>query len=193
LSKGVAFADGVRSDMARRTAVGVSLVLAMILAITGPVNAASDFDPDDVEGRLDLRWVGAWLTQDGKFRVTISFYDGFRVSALPKVRHGRLRGRGRVSVDLTGPITGLYVRRHGKIVFLYGDFGSSCGLDFPRGCSRARVRRSSDNVLKVRDEVFCDGADLSYDEIKARSALEREDRTLRDRTGTLDLGVPQEC
>ena len=178
--------------MVRRTAVGVSLVLAMILAITGPVNAASDFDPDDVEGRLDLRWIGASLTQNGEFRVTISFYDSFRVSALPKVRNGRLRGRGHVFVDLTEFISGVYVRRHGKIVFLYGDFGSNCGLDFPRGCLRARVRRSSDNVLDVRDAVFCDGADLSY-EVRARTELKREDRTLRDRTGTLDLGVPSEC
>ena len=99
----------------RRTAVGVSLVLAIALAITGPANAASDFDPDDVEGPLDLRWVGAWLTQDGEFRITIAFYDGFRVSALPTVRHSSLRGRGQVSVDLTGYITGLYVRRHGRI------------------------------------------------------------------------------
>jgi len=176
----------------RRTAVGVSLVLAISLAMTGPANAASDFDPDDIEGPLDLRWVGAWLTQDGEFRITIAFYDGFRVSALPTVRHGRLRGSGQVSVDLTGYITGLYVRRHGRIVFLYGDFGSSCGFDFPRGCLRAQVRRSSDNVLKVRDTAFCDGADLSY-EVRARTWLEREDTTLRDRTGTLDLGVPPSC
>jgi hypothetical protein len=179
--------------MARRTAVGLLLVLAVTLATAGPVNAVSDFDADDVEGPLDLRWVGASLTQDGEFQVTISFYDGFRVSALPKVRHGLPRGRGHVFVDLTEFISGVYVRRHGKIVFFYGDFGSNCGLDFPRGCLRARVRRSSDNVLNVRDAVFCDGADLSYDEVQARTDLKREDRTLRDRTGTLDLGVPPEC
>ena len=178
--------------MVRRTAVGVSLVLAMILATAGSVNAASDFDPDDVEGQLDLRWVGAWLTQDGKFRVTISFYDGFRVSALPKVRNGLLRGRGHVFVDLTTFVSGVYVRGHGRIVFFYGDFGSNCGADFPRSCERARVRRSSDNVLSIRDAVFCDGADLSY-EVRARTELKREDRTLRDRTGRLDLGVPPEC
>ena len=178
--------------MARRTAVGLLLVLGMILATAGPVNAVSDFDADDVEGPLDLRWVGASLTQDGEFRVTISFYDGFRVSALPKVRHGLLHGRGHVFVDLTEFISGTYVRRHGKIVFLYGDFGSSCGADFPRSCLRARVRRSSDNVLNVRDAVFCDGADLSY-EVRARTELKREDRTLKDWTGTLDLGVPPEC
>jgi hypothetical protein len=34
-----------------------------------------------------------------------------------------------------------------------------------------------------------DGADLSY-EVRARTELKREDRTLRDRTGRLDLGVP---
>jgi hypothetical protein len=176
----------------RRTAVGVSLVLAITLAMTGPASAESDSDPDDVEGPLDLRWVGAWLTQDGEFRITIAFYDGFRVSALPKVRNGGLRGRSRVSVDLTEFIIGLYVRRNGKILFLYGDFGSSCGLDFPRGCLRARVTRSSDNVLRVRDAAFCDGADLSY-ELRARTHLEREDTTLRDWTGTLDLGVPPSC
>jgi hypothetical protein len=176
----------------RRTAVGVSLVLAITLATTGPASAASDFDPDDVVGPLDLRWVGAWLTQGDEFRITIAFYDGFRVSALPKVRHGRLLGRSRVSVDLTGFITGLYVRRHGKVVFLYGDLGSNCGLDFPRGCLRARVTRSSENILDVRDAVFCDGADLSY-EVRARTHLEREDTTLGDWTGTLDLGVPQSC
>ena len=101
---------------AKRSSVGVLLVLGMILATGEPVNAASDFDPDDVEGPLDLRWVGAWFTQDGQFHVTISFYEGFRVSALPKVRNGRLRGRGHVFVDLTEFISGVYVRRHGKIV-----------------------------------------------------------------------------
>jgi hypothetical protein len=176
----------------RRTAVGVSLVLAITLAMTGQASAASDFDPDDVEGPLDLRWVGAWFTHDGGFRVTIAFYDGFRVSALPKLRNGGLRGKGQVLVDLTGFITGLYVRRQGKILFLYGDFGSNCGLDFARGCLRARVTRSSDNVLKVRDPVFCDGADLSY-EVRARTHLEREDTALRDWTGTLNLGVPPSC
>jgi hypothetical protein len=178
--------------MARRITIVVSFVVALILAASVPVNAVSDFDADDVEGPLDLRWVGASLTHDGEFRVTISFYDGFRVSALPKVRHGLLRGRGHVFVDLTEFISGVYVRRHGKIVFFYGDFGSSCGADFPRSCERARVKRSSDNVLNVRDAVFCDGADLSY-EVRARTELKREDRTLKDWTGTLDLGVPPEC
>ena len=178
--------------MVRRAAVGLWLVLAMILAIAEPVNAASDLDGDDVEGPLDLRWVGAWFTLDGQFHVTISFYEGFRVSALPKLRPGRLRGRGQVWVDLTDFISGVYGRRHGKIVFLYGDFGSNCGLQFSRYCSRASVTRSSDNVLDVRDAVFCDGADLSY-EVRARTELKREDETLRDWTGTLDLGVPSEC
>ena len=178
--------------MARRITIVVSFVVALILAASVTVKAVSDFDADDVEGPLDLRWVGASLTQDGEFRVTISFYDGFRVSALPKVRHGLLHGRGHVFVDLTEFISGTYVRRHGKIVFLYGDFGSSCGADFPRSCLRARVRRSSDNVLNVRDAVFCDGADLSY-EARARTELKREDRTLKDWTSTLDLGVPPEC
>jgi hypothetical protein len=54
------------------------------------------------------------------------------------------------------------------------------------------VTRTSDNVLDVRDAVFCDGADLSY-EVRARTELKREDETLRDWTGTLDLGVPSEC
>ena len=140
LSKGVAFADDLRSDSA---ADGGRCVAPACdnPGRDGAGNAASDFDPDDVQGPLDLRWVGAWLTQDGEFRITIAFYDGFRVSALPTVRHSRLRGRGQVSVDLAGYITGLYVRRHGRIVFLNGDFGSSCGLDFPRGCLRAQVRR----------------------------------------------------
>jgi hypothetical protein len=93
----------------------------------GEVNAVSDFDADDVEGPLDLRWVGASLTQDGEFRVTIPFYDGFRVSALPKVRHGLLRGRGHVFVDLTEFISGVYVRRQGKIVFLYETSAQAAG------------------------------------------------------------------
>jgi hypothetical protein len=192
LSKSVAFTDD-QGGMVRRTAVGVSLVLAVTLATTGPVNAASDFDPDDVEGPLDLRWIGAWFTHDDEFRVTISFYDGFRVSALPKVRRHWLHGRGQVWVDITSAISGTYVRRHGGIVFFYGDFGSACGLAFPRGCAQARVTRSSDNVLNVRGPVFCDGADLSYDEVRARTALEREDTTFGDETGTLDLGVPLAC
>ena len=67
--------------MARRITIVVSFVVALILTTSVPVNAVSDSDADDVEGPLDLRWVGASLTQDSEFRVTISFYDGFRVSA----------------------------------------------------------------------------------------------------------------
>jgi hypothetical protein len=173
--------------MARRIAVVVSLVVALILGLTLPTGAASDFDADDVEGPLDLRWIGAWFTQDDDVRLTISFYDGFRVSALPKVH----RGRNQLRVSLTIFLSGVFVRRHGRIVLFYGDFGSGCGAVFPRFCFRARVTRSSDNVLKVRFPIVVDAPDLSY-EVRVFTALRRQDKTFQDKTGTLDLGPPAE-
>jgi hypothetical protein len=145
----------------RRDASFISaILLVVLLGAATPAQALSDFDADDVEGPLDLRWIGAWFTRDNDVRVTVSFYDGFRVSALPRVHS---LDRTMVRVQLTTYIDGLYVRRHGRIVLFYGDFGSSCGADFPRSCERARVRRSSENVLKVRFPDIGDPADPSYE------------------------------
>jgi hypothetical protein len=163
-------------------------IVIVVLATAAPARAASDFDANDVKEPLDLRWIGAWFTQDDDLRVTISFYDGFRVAALPTV-HTLDLDRRVVRVQLTGFVDGLYVRRHGRIVLLYGDLGSTCGLDFPQGCPSARVIRSSDNVLKVRFPVFRDLADLSY-EIRAFTKLRRLDTTLRDTSGIGSSDIP---
>lgn len=52
----------------------VGLCILILLFPTGAF-AASDWDPDDVRGPFDLRWVGATYTASGDIRLTFSFYD----------------------------------------------------------------------------------------------------------------------
>jgi hypothetical protein len=173
--------------MERRIAV-VVLALSLLLAGALPASAASDWDPDDVEGPLDLRWLGAWFVPDDHIRITVSFYDGFRLSALS---HGRDVEHG-LRVRLTGSIAGVFQRRHGRIVFFYGDFASGCGAAFPKACWRARVTRPSANILKVRFRVVRDPPNPTY-EVQAFTALMRHGDVVRDTTGTLDLGMPPDA
>jgi hypothetical protein len=48
------------------------LVVAAVLVWSAPAFAASDWDPDDVDGPLDMKWIGARFISDDRFRLTIS-------------------------------------------------------------------------------------------------------------------------
>jgi hypothetical protein len=162
----------------------VPLLVAIIVALVPvPAFAASDWDPDDVEGPLDLRWFGARFASDGEHvRFTISFHDGFRRSAI----HSRRDGRG-LWVHIADNLDGYFTRhRDGRTVFLYGDLGSKCGF-VPQKCYRAPVRFPASDLVRVRFEV----AVSSEHQLRAESLWEDErDERITDRTGVLNLGSP---
>jgi hypothetical protein len=156
-----------------------SLVVTSLLLTGAPALAESAWDPADVEGPLDMRWVGARFAPHDRFKLTISFYSDFRASALPRTRNFR---RG-VTVILTDYLMGFFRhRRDGRIVFIYGDFASSC-------CSVARVRRPSRDVLKVVFPTVHDAADLTY-RVRATSTWHQGGDDFVDRTRWLNLGRP---
>jgi hypothetical protein len=163
-----------------------TIVMVTMTALAATAAAGSDWDPDDVRGLLDIRWVGAAFRADDTIRLTVSMYGDFRVSALPETSGKPLSWfgqRGLLRVRLTAHLSGFFVqRRSGRVVFLYGDTGSSC-------CSRARVRRPSATVLRVVFPVIHDAADLTY-EVQARSEWKKGGDLYRDRTGTIELGAP---
>jgi hypothetical protein len=67
-----------------RTTAVLAGLLAFICALTPtPASALSDWDPDDVAGPFDLRWVGADFTSSTSLTIVVSLYDGFLVEALP--------------------------------------------------------------------------------------------------------------
>ena len=161
---------------------GVGL-LTLVIVISGlltaaPASGESAWDPNDVQGPLDLRWIGASFIPHDRFKLTLSFYN-LRLGALP---HRRTFQRG-VVVTLTDFLLGLYrVRADRHVVFVYGDFASSC-------CARAHVQRTSRNVLRVVFPTEHDPADLTY-RVHAVSKWQHHAERVRDRTRWLRLGRP---
>ena len=156
------------------------LVGIAVVAGTVPAYAESDWDPDDVESPLDLRWTGARFTPDDRIVLVLSFYDDFRPRALP--RHKDWDDPG-VHVTLSAVYHGLLFRRSDeRIVFFYGDTGSSC-------CLKAVARQPSADVLKV--VLLTLPAGIYPYRVQAFSSWYDEDNELvRDRTGILELGMP---
>ena len=158
------------------------LILAIVLciggsmALPGRAGAAGDWDPDDVRGRYDFRWIGANYTPNGDIKLTVVFYGGFHAAALPlrTVRPG-------VSFSIDKYFTGWFNRnRHGGVVFRYADLGSSC-------CHRYPVERLNAVTLRVQFEPVNEG----NPGIRIRgSSRWRWARGPHDWTGQLALGRP---
>jgi hypothetical protein len=153
-------------------------VAASIVLTAAPAIAGSDWDPDDVEGPFDLRWVGATFTADGRFVLEISFYEGFDARVIPHARMDRREVRVEMSEFLDG-----YLKRRGdgRIVLVWGDMGSSC-------CWRDRVRFPSPNEIRVALPIIDD--DVPYRVQAITTWTDRQDRRIRDRTGIVRLGDP---
>jgi hypothetical protein len=168
-------------EVAMKRLIGSFLFISVLL--TGaPALAASDWDPDDVNGPLDMRWVAARFVPHDRFKLTVSFYPSFRPSALPRQKSF---SRG-VAVILTDYLNGLFRhRRDGRIVFVYGDFASSC-------CSVANVRRPFRDVLRVVFPTVHDPADLTY-RVRPTSTWYDHGERVRDRTSWLNLGRPPDA
>lgn len=163
----------------RRWLAGPTTLLLGLVLMAPPAVAASDWDPNDVEGPLDLRWVGATFTSNGDLRLVVSFYSGFMSSAL----RGPGRGvRVRMAAVQSGTVIGYFRhRRDGSIVFRYGDGASRGGL----GCidETAPVVRPSVNVLRVAVPII-DGRYRVH--VTSRWILDAD--PILDRTERLDLG-----
>lgn len=57
-----------------------------------PAAAAGDWDPDDVRGPFDLRWVGAAYTSSGNIRLTYTFYDPVETWRFPRASNASDHG-----------------------------------------------------------------------------------------------------
>ena len=117
--------------------VGASPVPRRTGVVLGGANGV--WDPNDVTGRFDLKWIGATYTSNGEIHLSVSFYDGFERRFLPRDINDSY---SHVNIEIRGGLDGWFHRQDGRIVFTWGDFGSSC-------CERARVRQPSSNVLSV--------------------------------------------
>ncbi|MGZ8578254.1 MAG: hypothetical protein ACXWWX_01850 [Actinomycetota bacterium] len=162
-------------------------LVAAVVVLAGSASAGEVWDPDDVTGPLDIRSLGArFVLDDDTTRVTISFYDGFRISALPALRRGHFypgqRGKGRLGVGLTNSYAGYFMRREdGRPIFVYGDWGSDC-------CWIVQAKHPSRGVLRVTFPTIREAVDLSY-EVWGWS---RWKKAHEDQTATIELGVPPE-
>jgi hypothetical protein len=159
---------GVRaSQVPRRTGV-----------VLGGANGM--WDPNDVTGRFDLRWIGASYTSSGEIHLSVSFYDRFERRFLPRDINDSY---SHVNIELSGALDGWFHRQDGRIVFTWGDFGSSC-------CERARVRQPSSNVLSVVIEPCSYVYGNEIDQAQGVSYWRPQASRATDLTGIVDLANP---
>jgi hypothetical protein len=140
------------------------------------------WDPNDVAGRFDLRWVGAAYTSEGEIHLSVSFYDGFERRRLPR---DPTDSRSNVRINLSGALNGYFLRRPGgRIIFLWGDFGSSCCA--PRG----RVRQPLPNVLSVTIDPCSYGYGTEIVMAQGQSLWVGSNVEAEDVTGVVELDHP---
>jgi hypothetical protein len=175
----------------RRGVTVVTLSLLMCALSSSPATAGSAWDPDDVSGPLDVRWVGAGFASPHELNIIVSFYDDFRVGALTTIHSGQ---KG-VVVNLQEFATGFFVRRPGgRIIFVWGDLGSSCGgWNFPWHCERGVVTRISANVLRVTIVPEFDNSPWNIGVETFWRLPNGAGSEERDRTTRLALGFPPEA
>lgn len=161
------------------TSSGLPASHALDEAGTVAAGASGVWDPDDVTGRFDLRWVGAVYTSTGEIHLSVSFHDGFKPRFLPRQIDDRY---SHVSVGL-GTVDGWFLRQHGRIVFIWGDFGSSC-------CERAGVRRPASNVLSVVFDPCSYVYGNEIDQMLGQSYWRPRETRATDLTGVVDLARP---
>jgi hypothetical protein len=162
-------------------ATSSALPASQALDRSGAVTAGANgvWDPDDVAGRFDLRWVGAAYTSTGEIHLSVSFHDGYKPRFLPREIDDRY---SHVSVGL-GTVDGWFLRQHGRIVFIWGDFGSSC-------CERARVRRPASNALSVIFDPCSYVYRNEIDQMQGESYWRPRETRATDLTGVVHLAHP---
>jgi len=81
----------------------------------------------------------------------------------------------------------LRLRRDGRIVIFYGDFGSDCGVTPRKGCVRAIVRRPTPESLTAAFDAGGYGL-FSHDEVRARTTwFDADGDRVRDGTRPITL------
>ncbi|MGZ8651375.1 MAG: hypothetical protein ACXWX5_04265 [Actinomycetota bacterium] len=166
--------------MLRRMTIAalVSLIPALIPV---PASAASVWDPNDVEGPFDIRWFGAAFTSTGEIHLGVSFYEGFDPSMIPLGFDPRT---SYVRVKLTPALDGSFIRRsNGRIVFIWGDYASSC-------CEVAPVARPAPDVLSVVFDPFSYVFGDTVYTPRAVSSWHTVDGAHPDWTRSLPIGPP---
>jgi len=164
----------MKRSVRRATAV-IALVVLSVLVWAPIAQAAGIWDPNDVRGRLDIRWIGVRYTQDGDAILTVTLYDGFRTSALPK--KSTVFDPNALAVYLDEHTQGYFFRKHGDIRLSFGDHASNC-------CSIYGVQRPNATTLEVRYEPI-DESDPGF-RVYGASTFGRA----RDETGTFRIGPP---
>ena len=108
----------------RRFTIAIVLPLALGLMTPGP--AVAIWDPHDVRGPLDIRWVNVKELHHGRLKVTLGFWPDFDRSALPThLFRANAAWVNFLPRRFTRPTTGQVLRRHGTLKLIHGDFGSS--------------------------------------------------------------------
>ncbi len=122
--------------MARAT-VCFTLAVLSLLGSAGEAAAVGIWDPNDVDGRLDIRWVGVRYKASGKARLTVVLYPSFRRKALPSAKNRRANY---LTIYLDDYMTGIFFRKAGRIRLSYGDHASNC-------CEVVKVDRPNRTTL----------------------------------------------
>jgi hypothetical protein len=138
------------------------------------------WDPDDVEGLFDFRWVGAAYTSTGKIHLTVSFYDVFRLRRLPTTPGNQDFG---VTVLLSSALRGEFLRRGGRVIFEWADFASSPG-------ETKEVTRPGPKVFSVTFNPcrYVYGGEIEM--ALGESTWRTQNIRARDRTGEVELSHP---
>jgi hypothetical protein len=153
------------------------LVLALTLLIPAQAQAVGVWDPNDVQGPFDLRWVGATHTSTGRIKLTVTFYAGFSADKLPD----REIFNPGVWVELDDYMTGFFwVNRRGDVVLSYGDTASGC-------CYHAPVAQPAPRTLVARYRPFDEGEPGFV--IRGWSQWRLGENRVRDRTRAFDLAA----
>jgi hypothetical protein len=151
----------------------LALALALGSIVMGPLPARAGgmWDPNESGHRLDMRWVGVYFEADGRFRVTVTFYDRVRV------RWFAQRDQFTLSVDFQAtPNSGsffyvTFFRSHYRLWAQLCEAGSSCGP-----ITRA-VRPNAITVRAWARPVYGPFLGWSF-----RGSSNRRDRSVIDRT-----------
>jgi hypothetical protein len=154
----------------RRSIAMVVFVSTMLAGLALPAQARGVSDPDDVDGRLDIRSVDVSEAGTDAAVLTLTFYADYRPQAIPDVdcRHCRNRGLG---VSLDRYTQGVFFRKNGRTKFSYGDHGSTC-------CAIYRVSQPDPDTLVVRYELNGDEGNPGH-RVYASSSFRHETDTTR--------------
>lgn len=166
----------------RGTAVSAEVRVSPSIGETASIARGSDgvWDPDDAQGRFDIRWVGAAYTSAGHIHLTVSSYDALRLRRLPKevptTATCRFIGAHWKAIFLRQP--------GGRVIFEWPDFGSCCRPKI------ADVTRPAPKVFSVTFNPCAHQYGEEIHEASADTYWRTHNIRARDRTGATKIGHP---